>query len=201
MSNDNRKRVWRDELRRRRRAIAPAIADKAANAVCRHLLESQHWARAGHIGIYLANDGELNPQPIADHAHKNGKCVYLPRISGQSLQFAPWSPGDSLPKNRYGIGEPITEATPLTALDLILMPLVGFSSMGFRLGMGGGFYDRLLQNPGKHKALRLGLAYKCQQEDALESLQESWDIKLDGVITEAGLSEFLTLFDDPSLQG
>ncbi len=74
------------------------------------------------------------------------------------------------------------------ALDLVLLPLVGFDEQGGRLGMGGGFYDRslayLARRKNGHKPTLIGLAHECQKVDRLALA--SWDIPLAGTVTDAG---------------
>jgi 5-formyltetrahydrofolate cyclo-ligase len=89
--------------------------------------------------------------------------------------------------NRYGIPEPL-DARPLRArqLDLLLMPLVGFDHRGYRLGMGGGYYDATLAFMQHRRLWRkprlVGIAYECQRVEALP--HDPWDMPLDAVLTE-----------------
>jgi len=98
-------------------------------------------------------------------------------------------PGERLRANRFGIAEPVRcprRQRRIWALDLVLLPLVGFDEFGGRLGMGGGFYDRSLAYRTRRVAWRkptlLGLAHECQKVDRLE--QASWDIPLQGTVTD-----------------
>jgi len=101
-------------------------------------------------------------------------------------EFADWTPSQPLRDNRFGIGEPTGPARALKQLDLLLLPLVGFSDDGGRLGMGGGFYDRTLGALKlEERPLLLGLAYAAQQVEILP--MDPWDVRLDGVLTERGL--------------
>ena len=93
-----------------------------------------------------------------------------------------------LQKNRFGIDEPRRnrkQQRKVWALDLVLLPLVGFDRHGARLGMGGGFYDRSLAyralRKNWHKPTLLGLAHECQQVDRLA--MASWDVPLQGTVT------------------
>ena len=86
-------------------------------------------------------------------------------------------------ENQYGIPEPVgTPACAAWQLDLILVPLVAFDDRGNRLGMGGGYYDRLLSGS-EHWPRRprlLGVAHACQRAEALPV--EAWDMPLNDVI-------------------
>ena len=81
--------------------------------------------------------------------------------------------------NQFGILEPplnVQEILPTEKLDIIFTPLVAFDKQGNRLGMGGGFYDRTLQDWRSKNFIPVGLAHQCQQIEALPV--ESWDIPL-----------------------
>ncbi len=86
--------------------------------------------------------------------------------------------------NRLKIDEPkldVRDVLPLGRLDVLMVPLVAFDTAGQRLGMGGGFYDRTLQNWQDYSLQPVGYAHDCQQVDALPT--EHWDIPLPAVIT------------------
>jgi 5-formyltetrahydrofolate cyclo-ligase len=90
--------------------------------------------------------------------------------------------------NRFRIAEPVANSKrqrKVWALDLVLLPLVGFDEQGGRLGMGGGFYDRSLaylqRRKNWHKPTLLGLAHECQKVDRLPLA--SWDVVLQGTVT------------------
>jgi 5-formyltetrahydrofolate cyclo-ligase len=96
---------------------------------------------------------------------------------------------EPLRANRFGIAEPRRNRArqrKIWALDLILLPLVGFDRHGGRLGMGGGFYDRSLayrkMRKNWHKPTLLGLAHECQQVDRLA--MASWDVPLQATVTD-----------------
>ncbi len=151
------------------------------------LIRRQRWyRRARTLAVYLAGDGEINPDPLIKAACTEGKCLLLPRLRQKRLEFVRYRPGNPLRRNRFNIPEPIGSAVPLRKIDVICMPLVGFDRQGGRLGMGGGFYDRtlaVLQGAGRLPGPRLiGLAYACQEVAQLP--HEEWDVQLAGIVTE-----------------
>lgn len=152
-------------------------------------MASAFW-QAQHIGVYLANDGELDPMPLALAAHTAGKQLYLPVLNNADMQFRAWTPGEVLIPNRFAIGEPAENSRDTQTLDLLIMPLVGWTGQGFRLGMGGGYYDRFLARQTEKPARRLGLGYECQREDGLQVLNDRWDAGLDALLSETGLYQF-----------
>jgi 5-formyltetrahydrofolate cyclo-ligase len=173
----------RTQLREARRAIDAPSAGRAARACARHLAGTPLWRDSTAVGLYLASDGELDPQPLL--AFARNKHLFLPRLAERSLVFVPWQPGAPLVSNRYGIGEPQGKAVELHTLSLLLLPLVGFSRQGVRLGMGAGFYDRCLGAlaPARRPWL-IGYGYDMQCNDGLRG--DHWDVPLDAVVTESG---------------
>ena len=150
--------------------------------------------QAQHVSVTLAYDGEIDLNPFIDWCWQQQKQVYLPVVhptkTGQLL-FLAYHKNTEMIINRYGIAEPkfthttknIEQTCPAQSLDLVLTPLVAFDQQGNRIGMGGGYYDRLLapwftQRTGPYP---IGLAHDCQYINALP-IQE-WDVPLPEVIT------------------
>jgi len=173
-------------LRQRRAALTPSQQRAAATALRDRVTGLPAWAGARQIAIYFASDGEIDAEPLGTKARSAGKQLFLPVIAdGPSLEFARWDAGVKLADNRYGIPEPpaATARSPLSELDIVFVPLVGWDLFCNRLGMGGGFYDRTLsQSPGP---LLVGLAHECQRVDELPG--DSWDVRMDYIATESAL--------------
>jgi len=188
----------RRTLRQQRAALTPRAQRLAAEQLARQLGHQLWFQRARHLGLYLPVAGELNPLPAVTRHWPRGKHLYLPVIRtypAVSISMRPWLPGEQLLTNQYGIGEPLSapdSQRPLWALDVLLVPLVAFDRQGNRLGMGGGFYDRLLASlAGRPQRPRLvGLGYGFQEVEHLE--QASWDEPLDLIVTERELIECRT---------
>lgn len=180
--------LLRQHYRERRRRVPGTVAGNAAEAAARTLLGHALWEDASHIAAYLPNDGELDTWDLVDQARSEEppRHMYLPRVTGDSIAFAPWNAGDTLAANRFGIHEPTSGTVDVQQLDLVLVPTVAWSLSGVRLGMGGGFYDRCFGGlePAARPVL-LGVAYECQRCDDL--VASDWDVPLDGVLTESAL--------------
>ncbi|WP_312937423.1 5-formyltetrahydrofolate cyclo-ligase [Stutzerimonas nitrititolerans] len=182
----------RRQLRQMRRGLSASQQRLAAQKLRRQLVHHPLFRRARHIAFYLPNDGEIDPRPLLRAAQKMGKATYLPLLKSwprTRMVFQRIEPGERLRPNRFGIDEPRVSTArqrPVWALDLILMPLVGFDEHGGRLGMGGGFYDRSLayrsMRKKSHKPTLLGLAHECQKVDRLTLA--SWDVTLHATVTE-----------------
>ncbi|GIZ13939.1 5-formyltetrahydrofolate cyclo-ligase [Pseudomonas sp. NCCP-436] len=181
-------------LRQRRRALSRSQQRLAARNLYRQLAQHPLLRRARHIALYLPNDGEIDPRPLLVAAQKRGKHTYLPVLSAwprTRMVFQRVSRHEKLAGNRFRILEPrpqIKRQRKVWALDLLLLPLVGFDARGGRLGMGGGFYDRSLAYLRRRKhwksPILLGLAHECQRVDELE--MASWDVPLQATVTDKG---------------
>ena len=190
----------RREKRALRQALSPATQQRHSQAILTQLIKDRNYRNADRIACYLANDGEVDPYPIIEHAWFLGKTVYLPILSPlklsssesslkNQLYFAPYKANSQLRLNRFNIPEPVCNPSQWKTarqLDLLLVPLVAFDANGNRMGMGGGFYDRSLAYL-KHrqywkKPRLIGLAHECQKVDKLNV--ESWDIPLGQIISE-----------------
>jgi 5-formyltetrahydrofolate cyclo-ligase len=189
----NDRQSLRRTFRRLRRGLSSAAQARNSEAVARHFFaEGLAW-RASTIGLYMANDGELDLAPLAERLRRASKRIALPVVRGAPgraphLEFYRWDAEAPLHRNRYGILEPASDAVfvPAIALDLLLIPLVAFDRHGTRLGMGAGYYDRFLGGlaPGLRPAL-VGVAHEIQR--SAEPLPAaSWDVPLASVITERG---------------
>lgn len=184
----------RRKLRQARRQLTPAQQRLAAGRLYRQLAQHPVFRRARHIALYLPNDGEIDPGLLLRAAQRRGKATYLPVLNPwprTRMVFQRIKPGERLRRNRFDIFEPVIRSARqrrVWALDLLLMPLVGFDGKGGRLGMGGGFYDRSLayraMRKKSHKPTLLGLAHECQRVDQLPL--ESWDVPIQGTVTDQG---------------
>lgn len=147
----------RRQLRQARRALTPLQQRLAAKALYRQLAQHPLFRRARHIALYLPADGEIDPRPLMKAAQRRGKATYLPVLSNwprTHMAFQRVGIGERWTANRFGIDEPVRDRAqqrPAWALDLLLLPLVGFDAQGGRLGMGKGFYDRTLAYLGMRK--------------------------------------------------
>jgi 5-formyltetrahydrofolate cyclo-ligase len=191
------KKQLRSELRARRRALNPTQQMQASLFLLRHLLKLPQFMRARNVALYIANDGEIDPQPIARQLWKMEKHCFLPVLrpdKRKDLWFVEYTPDALLTKNRFGIPEPDFRSQHRMSaqlLDVVLMPLVGFDRTGARLGMGGGFYDatfafkQKLSTGSKTPAAKpvlIGLAHACQQVESLAT--DTWDIPLFAIATD-----------------
>lgn len=174
-----------------RRSLSIAEQRQHSHLLCKNVSRSKNYLSSQRIACYLANDGEIDPQQLIEHAWFMNKKVYLPILSPfkKSLYFAPYEADSKMKLNQFKIPEPACHPSRWISarqLDLLLLPLVAFDTDGNRVGMGGGFYDRTLaylqhQNHWK-KPVLAGLAHEIQKVERLE--RQNWDVPLDYIITE-----------------
>lgn len=195
--HQQKRRTLRRQLRQQRRALSPSQQKHASQRLVQRLRQLPEVQRARHVALYLPNDGEIDPTPLLAWLKYRNAQAYLPvlkPLAENSLWFVHYHPGTPMITNRFGIPEPSTRHAahhsrrrPVWALDVILLPLVGFDANGERLGMGGGFYDRTLarlQNGGPRPRL-IGVAHDCQGVERLPTAP--WDIPLDAIVSDTRL--------------
>ena len=181
----------RQQVRHLRRAMPDEQQAQAAEQLAELALNYAPVTAARNIALFLSVDGELNTRPLIARLWHLKKAVYLPVLhpfSPGNLLFLRYSPDTPLLPNKLRIPEPpldIRQLITLDQLNLMLVPLVAFDQHGQRLGMGGGFYDRTLQNWRQHGFLPVGLAHDCQQVDSLPVAE--WDVPLPAVMTPSKL--------------
>ncbi|PNS09059.1 5-formyltetrahydrofolate cyclo-ligase [Solilutibacter silvestris] len=177
----------RRRLRDARRGVSVGERLAAADAVARGLLALSFAPTRGYVAGYWAVDGEVPLHAWQLRLPKD--CVYcLPVLdeSDNSLCFAPFCAGDATRPNRFGIPEPVLEASSLlsvTEMALIVLPLTGFDASGHRLGMGGGWYDRTLRDHRGAPPHLVGIGFDCQRVDAIQPRE--WDVPCDAIVTES----------------
>jgi 5-formyltetrahydrofolate cyclo-ligase len=187
----------REELRARLRAqrerLPPVERIAAASGVAAALENLPEFVVDSRVAGYWAVAGEVPLNVALAALGARGQLYHLPVLMhGRTLRFAPWRRGIELAPNRYGIPEPACDPADLLtpeALDLVLVPLVGFDRRGHRLGTGGGYYDRsfafLKPIARPAQPVLVGIGYSFQELPALP--EQDWDIKMDFVATEREL--------------
>lgn len=188
------------ELRRRyrtaRAGLPVRLRHQAERQALRHATSSGLLLKGKRWGIYLPFGWEFDDLGLANQLLWMRKQVFapiLPLRPAKPLRFVKLEKNQHLLHNRHNIVEPFgLRRIGARQLDVLLVPLVAFDTRGVRLGMGGGYYDATLSYLRTRRCLRkprlIGVAYACQQAPALPA--EPWDVRLDGILTEAGLVYF-----------
>jgi len=168
----------------RRKAVAELGGDAAAR-FADHLFRALGSRMGGAVlSGYLEIGDELSVRPAMErHRAAGGQCA-LPVVTGAEapLDFRQWSPGSELEDGPFRTRHPIAGSPELTP-DVVLVPLLAFDAKGYRVGWGGGFYDRTLSNlRNRGVVIAVGAAFSAQRFDAVP--RDRHDQPLDWVITE-----------------
>jgi len=170
-----------------RRAEAHARHGASAGArLAEHGLSFLPVARGVVVSGFSAIRDEIDPRPLLERLHGQGFRIALPVMQGKGrpLQFRAWSPGDAMGSGEWGIGEPLPDKQEVFP-DVVLVPLLAFDADGYRLGYGGGFYDRTLERLRSRKPVTaVGIGYDELKIDAVPHLD--YDERLDWVLTPSG---------------
>jgi len=138
------------------------------------------------VSGFSAISDEIDPAPLMLSLAGEGHRLCLPVMQGKGLPliFRAWSPGDDMGRVQWGIAEPLPDK-PVLDPDIVLVPLLAFDTQGYRLGYGGGFYDRTLERlRGIKPVVAVGVAYDELKVDAVPHLH--YDQPLDWVLTPSG---------------
>ena len=157
-----------------------------AEAARDHFMASRLLTGVGVVAGYCPIRTEIDVFPLMTELHRAGHRIVVPVIeaAGLPLRFVEWWPGVAMQDGPFGARVPVD--TQELAPDLVIAPLVGFDRAGWRLGYGGGFYDRSLEGLRAGRRVRaFGCAYSAQEVEAVPV--ESTDQRLDGIVTEQGL--------------
>lgn len=177
------KPALRQSLLAARRAIPAQQKTQWDEAIGQHLLAYLKKKRLTSIAVYMPIRGEPNLMPLYETLAKQGATLLLPVVLEKAapLQFAAWQPGENMTKDKTGVAVP-ENLRLVPRPQAILIPCLGFNPERFRLGYGGGYFDRTLtEAPHPHA---IGIAYSCLKT---RFPVEAHDIPLNCVITETGI--------------
>jgi 5-formyltetrahydrofolate cyclo-ligase len=177
------RRAERERLIALRMGLSPSMRREAGERITASLQEIIA-ARPGILGIYWPFRAEFDPRPLVDALAAAGRKVALPVVIDKKgpLEYRAWAPGDPLTAGVWDI--PIPEKREIVVPSMVLAPVVGFDRAGYRLGYGGGYFDRTLASLDP-RPLAIGVGFAAQ---AIETIYpQSFDIPMDMVVTETGV--------------
>ena len=166
-----------------RRAAAHAAGQGQAAEILGDFL-SAHAGKT--LSGYMPMRTEIDPLPaMAAHQGPVGVPVIIGK--GQPLRFREWSPGARMVEGTFKALVP--EEGAWVEPQVLIVPLLAFDARGYRLGYGGGFYDRTLEGlRARHPVLAVGFAFSAQEVDEVPT--EPTDQRLDAIVTEKGVTLF-----------
>lgn len=187
MTTDDDKKRMRGEAKARRRAAFQAKGGEAGAALAARGIGFSGVSPPAVVSGFSSIDDEIDVRPLMAALADQGYGLALPVIEGRGkpLVMRSWAPGEPLEKKTWGIEEPPASA-PEVLPDVVLVPLLAFDPKGYRLGYGGGFYDRTLAKLRAVKPVTaIGIAYDEQRLDAVP--RDSYDEPCDFVLTPSGV--------------
>jgi 5-formyltetrahydrofolate cyclo-ligase len=181
-------KVWRKSQRARliaaRVALAPDIVESFRKSIDASLSRSFPGLAHGCLAFCWPIKNEYDARHVTRTLRERGALTALPMVVApkQPLAFREWHPGIALAKGPLDIPYPADsrEVVP----DAVLLPMNGWDAHGYRLGYGGGFFDRTLASLAK-KPVVIGISYELGRLDTIHPQQ--WDIPMDYVVTERGV--------------
>ncbi|HWD59255.1 MAG TPA: 5-formyltetrahydrofolate cyclo-ligase [Stellaceae bacterium] len=178
-------KAWRGAERQRllalRMALSPAMR-RAAGEKIAAVVQGIVAGRPGILGIYWPFRAEFDPRPLVDALVAAGRSVALPVVVDKKgpLEYRAWAPGESLVAGVWDI--PIPEKRELVTPSMVLAPVVGFDRECYRLGYGGGYFDRTLASLDP-RPLAIGIGFAAQEIATIHP--QLFDIAMNLVVTEA----------------
>lgn len=186
MSQFDNKPALREKILQQRQSLSTIDCQSNSNLICDRLKTLSLFKQAKTVLAYFSfrQEADLTPLFSVD------KIWGFPRCVGKSLVWHLWQREESLGLGKYGIKEPLETSPVITpsSADIILVPAVACDQQGYRLGYGGGFYDRLLSSPECLTIPTIGIVFDFAYIPRLPT--DTWDIKLDFVCTETRCESF-----------
>ena len=148
---------------------------KVSTILAEKLAQTEEYKNAKNVMIYYPLEKEVNLLSLLKDETKN---FYLPRIKGESLECCKYSSGDELCESCFHTLEPTCQACSKQKIDLVIVPALAVDKNNYRLGYGGGFYDRFLKD-------FKGIKIVCiPSELILDTVcPEKHDVKIDLIIS------------------
>lgn len=188
-STAERKSALRTQVRSRLAGMAPDELDASDRALFTRFLSLSQVERANTIFAFWGTlRGEPRTKSLVQELLNRGKRVGLPRmLPGRQMEVRQFCPDLPMVPAAFGIPEPGAGCPPLekSDIDLVLVPALCYDRRGYRLGFGGGYYDRWLED---YSGLRIGLCRTALLCDCVPT--EPHDTRVDLLVTEDSLSVF-----------
>jgi len=181
-----RKKAARKAAEAARSSAHAVLKDVAALSLARTGLEFAGPLPGRTVSAFIPFGDEIDTRPLLAKLSAEGfeTCVPVVVKLASPLQFRKWAPGEDLVPGRWNIPIP-PETAEVVEPDVLLVPLLAFDRNGYRLGYGGGFYDRTIEGlRGRKPVIAIGVAYSAQGVD--EVVRGEHDQQLDWILTEKG---------------
>ncbi len=182
------KRELRKIFIRDRQDLSTATRRKWSRAIVKHVLKNPVLKKSKVVAAYIGFGSEVETYPLIEKLWELKKTVVVPitKLGLAKTYFAVFRPEDALAPTRFGPLEPARKKKPfnLRDIDLVLVPGLAYDRRGYRLGYGGGVYDRILKKT--PRASHVGLFFSSQEVAAVPV--EKFDRKMRAILTENGVA-------------
>ena len=179
MSVNTQKAALRKHLLEKRDATSAELREIPSEKIHQNLKNISAYTNSQNIACYFPIGSEINTYDIMLDILGQNKNLLLPRIVNDNLQFYIVSNLEKLEKGNFEIMEPKDSCEKAEKIDCVLIPTVGVSKSGVRLGYGKGYYDRFLS---LIDAVKISLTYSKQIVKSIPN--DSHDVKIDWIVTE-----------------
>lgn len=174
------------ELRKKYTKVRADVEDKEGKdrLIRKNLRELDIYKKAKSVFVFISYKSEVDTRRIIEDILADGKKLLVPLVKGSEMIAVEVKGIDDLEPNKMGILEP-KSGKEVTDVDLTITPGLAFDKKGFRLGYGGGYYDKFFA---KVDTVRMGIGYSDQYVESI--VHEDYDKALEYLLTEEGLIEF-----------
>lgn len=174
------------ELRKKYTKVRADVEDKEGKdrLIRKNLRQLDIYKKAKSIFVFISYKSEVDTRGIIEDILADGKKLLVPLVKGSEMIAVEVKGIDDLEPNKMGILEP-KSGQEVTDVDLTITPGLAFDKAGYRLGYGGGYYDKFFA---KVNTVRMGIGYSDQYVESL--VHEDYDKALEYLLTEEGLIEF-----------
>lgn len=178
------KQELRKRLKRERDAIPDEVRTQKSILISERLLKKTWYADTQCLLVYAAIQSEVDLSVFCERAWKDGKELFFPKVFDHDMEFYRIDRWDQLRRGTFSVMEPDMESHPDLYVkqsgSIMLVPGVAFSADGYRIGYGGGYYDRYLA--GNEELYTVGVCYTEQLTAAFEP--EKHDCRMKEIVTE-----------------
>lgn len=174
------------ELRKKYTKVRAEVEDKGLKdkLIRKNLRELDIYKKAKSVFVFISYRSEVDTKGIIEDILADGKKLLVPLVKGSEMIAVEVKGIDDLEPNKMGILEP-KSGEEVTDVDLTITPGLAFDKAGYRLGYGGGYYDKFFA---KVDTIRMGIGYYDQFVESL--VHEDYDKPLEYLLTDRGLIEF-----------
>lgn len=174
------KSLIRSIMKTKRLEVSPETLYLQSEKIIQHVMSHPLYIQAKTIGVYVSLPQEVNTLSLIQKAFETHR-VCVPKVQGHQMSFYQITSLEQLKEGHFHVLEPMTSQMILPQeIELMIVPMLAYDSLLYRVGYGKGYYDRYFQQG--FQGYKMGLAFSFQQVDQIDV--DQYDVKLDEIITE-----------------